>query len=281
MSTANQQTLAKTGTPNDIYNYVDACEDAQGMWQHVKRLMQGTDLSQQERHSRLMNEFDKFSDEADESLKSVYESKDHFNKLYDYLSQCEPHVNASRVKKNARNHDPLALVVNSYANPSYSHASPSYSQSPQPYYPTMSLIHPFVHENEDDYQGDIQVFSMEHDAALHKNKKLKFNLETEENDFMLMNAYGNDQVEDLNASMIMMARIQRTNNKSDAELTYDAEVISKEFETIKHTSVDDQIDSDIIFNDPYVEDNSIQAEHDQDAHDQSFAGLKSLFIMYK
>ncbi|GKD95068.1 reverse transcriptase domain-containing protein, partial [Tanacetum coccineum] len=321
-------------TPNDIYNSVDACEDAQGMWQHVKRLMQGTDLSQQERHSRLMNEFDKFSDEADESLKSVYESKDHFNKLYDYLSQCEPHVNASRVKKNARNHDPLALVPNSYANSSYSHASPSYSRSLQPYYVTHP---PFVHDYKDDYQGDIQgqlgIKQLMQEMVLLKRleseknflriprttstlgkanvrcyncngkghyardypkprvrdakyfrvqmllatkHEAEVNLDTEENDFMLMNAYGNDQVEDLNASMIMMARIQRTNNKSDAELTYDAEVISKKFKTIKHTSVDDQIDSDIIFDDPYVEDNSRQFEHDQDAHDQNFVGLESL-----
>ncbi|GKB56647.1 reverse transcriptase domain-containing protein [Tanacetum coccineum] len=274
-----------------------------------------------------------------ESLASVYESKAHFDKLYDYLSQCEPYVNASRAKKNARNHDPLALVANSYANPSYSHASPSYSRSLQPYYVTHP---PFVHDYKDDYQWDIQgqlgIKQLMQETVLLKRleseknflriprttstlgkanvwcyncngkghyardypkprvrdakyfrvqmllatkHEAEVNLDTEENDFMLMNAYGNDQVEDLNASMIMMARIQRTNNKSDAELTYDAEVISKEFETIKHTSVDDQIDSDIIFNDPYVEDNSIQAEHDQDAHDQSFAGLKSLFIMYK
>ncbi|GKE58324.1 hypothetical protein Tco_1497509 [Tanacetum coccineum] len=46
------------GIPNDIYNSVDACEDAQGMWQRVKRLMQGTYISQQERHSRLINECD-------------------------------------------------------------------------------------------------------------------------------------------------------------------------------------------------------------------------------
>ncbi|GKA35929.1 integrase, catalytic region, zinc finger, CCHC-type containing protein, partial [Tanacetum coccineum] len=80
-------------------------------------------------------------------------NKEHFDKLYDYLSQCEPYVNASRAKRNARNHDPLALVANSYANPSYSHASPSYSQSPQPYYVTHSL---YVHDYDDDYQGEIQ-----------------------------------------------------------------------------------------------------------------------------
>ncbi|GJY07693.1 hypothetical protein Tco_0374747 [Tanacetum coccineum] len=60
------------GIPNDIYNSVDACQHAQQMWQRVYRLMQGIDLSMQERHSRLMNEFDKFSVEAGESLESVY-----------------------------------------------------------------------------------------------------------------------------------------------------------------------------------------------------------------
>nr|GFC11986.1 hypothetical protein [Tanacetum cinerariifolium] len=32
------------GIPNDIYNFVDACQDAQAMWKRVQRLMQGNDL---------------------------------------------------------------------------------------------------------------------------------------------------------------------------------------------------------------------------------------------
>ncbi|GJW48223.1 integrase, catalytic region, zinc finger, CCHC-type containing protein [Tanacetum coccineum] len=76
------------------------------------------------------------------------------------------------------------------------------------------------------------------------------NLDTEENDFMLMNAYGDDQLEELNASVIMMARIQPTNDKSDAEPTYDAEVISK--------------------------DNSGKAKHDPNAHDQHYVDIESL-----
>ncbi|GJS56387.1 zinc knuckle CX2CX4HX4C containing protein [Tanacetum coccineum] len=118
------------GIPNDIYNSFDACKDAQGMWQRVKRLLQVT-----------------------LTLQSHRLSTDRFDRLYVYLSQCEPHVNASRAKKTARNHDPLALVVNSYANPSYSHANPSYSRSPQPYYVTHP---PSVHDYDDDYQGKIQ-----------------------------------------------------------------------------------------------------------------------------
>ncbi|GKC52315.1 integrase, catalytic region, zinc finger, CCHC-type containing protein [Tanacetum coccineum] len=155
MSTVNQQTLAESGTI-----------DTQGMWQRVKRLTQGTDISQQERHLRLMNEFDQFAIEAGESLTFMYESKyvtltrqnytldtNHFNKLYDYLSQYEPHVNASRVKKATRNHDPLALVANSYANPSHSHASTSHSHLQPPYYVTHP---PSMHDYDDDYQGEIQ-----------------------------------------------------------------------------------------------------------------------------
>ncbi|GKB78447.1 hypothetical protein Tco_0945342 [Tanacetum coccineum] len=117
------------GIPNDIYNSVDACQNAKAMWNRVKRLMQGTDLSLQERHSRLMNEFDKFSAEAGESLESN-----------------EPNVNASRAKRTARNHDPLALVANTYASPSYSRPS-------QSYYVTHP---PLVQDYDDDYQGEVQ-----------------------------------------------------------------------------------------------------------------------------
>nr|GEY77300.1 hypothetical protein [Tanacetum cinerariifolium] len=37
--------------------------------------------------------------------------KEHFNVLYNYLSQFEPHVKSSEANKAARNHDPLALVA--------------------------------------------------------------------------------------------------------------------------------------------------------------------------
>ncbi|GKA58126.1 hypothetical protein Tco_0757314 [Tanacetum coccineum] len=81
---------------------------------------------------------------------------EHFDELYDYLSQFELHVNASKEKKDARNHDPLALVANSYANPSHSHASPSYSCSPPPYY----VIHPlFVQDYDDDDYGRVDIQS--------------------------------------------------------------------------------------------------------------------------
>ncbi|GJU52522.1 hypothetical protein Tco_1226236 [Tanacetum coccineum] len=95
-----------------------------------------------------------------------------------------------------------------------------------------------------------------------------------ENDFMLNNAYGDNTLEELNAAVIMMARIQPTYDKSNAKPTYDVEFISKvnasqinmingllsksdheqrhyeKIKTIIHISADDQIDYDNIFDDP-------------------------------
>ncbi|GKD30799.1 hypothetical protein Tco_1241577 [Tanacetum coccineum] len=45
------------------------------------------------------------------------------------------------------------------------------------------------------------------------------NLNEEENDFMLDNHYGDDSLEELNAAVIMMARIQPIDDKADAEQT--------------------------------------------------------------
>ncbi|GJV89359.1 hypothetical protein Tco_1533297 [Tanacetum coccineum] len=112
----------------------------------------------------------KFVAEDGESLASVYER---FSTLINIMDrneiktieisintkfQFEPHVKASKAKKAARNHDPLALVENSYAIPSYSHASPSYSLLPQPYYVTHPL---YMIDYDVDYQGEIQADTQE------------------------------------------------------------------------------------------------------------------------
>ncbi|GJZ22596.1 hypothetical protein Tco_0559635 [Tanacetum coccineum] len=125
------------------------------------------------------------------------------------------------------------------------------------------------------------------------------NLNEEENDFMLDNHYGDDSLEELNATVIMMARIQPAKNSDDAEPKHDAKTISEvnasqinpisgmsservhehtnhaKFKIDINTSDDDQIDSSIIFDDSYVENNGGEDEHDSNAHDQSVT-LESL-----
>ncbi|GJU61578.1 hypothetical protein Tco_1243413 [Tanacetum coccineum] len=59
--------------PNDIYNSMDTCKNANDIWERIKRLMFGYDVTSHVRHSHLMDEFDKFAAKEGESLESVYE----------------------------------------------------------------------------------------------------------------------------------------------------------------------------------------------------------------
>nr|GEW10185.1 hypothetical protein [Tanacetum cinerariifolium] len=234
---------------NDIYNSMDACKDTQTMWTKIKRLMQGTDISKQERHSRLMNKFDKFVVADGESLTSVYErnkaviqdgrvdiqSKNagYAGNEYDQNVKRVPRTKSTLGKTNVQ-------CYNCNGRGHYAHDCPKLRVRDAKYFREKMLL------------------ATKDEAGVR--------LDEEENDFMLDNVYGDNTLEELNAAVIMIARIQPTDDKSDAEPTYDAESHEK-LKTVIHTSVDDQIDSDIIFDDPYVEDNSRQDEHDSNAHD--------------
>ncbi|GJZ69940.1 hypothetical protein Tco_0633490 [Tanacetum coccineum] len=151
--------------PNDIYNSADACKNAKEMWERIKRLMFGSDVTSYVRHSRLMDEFDKFAVKEGESLESVYERLTTLVNIMDrnnirpilmlintkFLNCLQPEWRKYVTMKAAKNHDPLALLVHSNASSSQSHANSSYS--PQPYYVT----HPSsVVDYEDEYQGELQ-----------------------------------------------------------------------------------------------------------------------------
>ncbi|GJU60963.1 hypothetical protein Tco_1238729 [Tanacetum coccineum] len=69
-----------------------------------------------------------------------------YNVFYDQLVQFEPHVLASRAKKAAKKHDPLALIAHS--NASSSHSLTNFSYSPQSYYVTHP---PSVVDYDDEY----------------------------------------------------------------------------------------------------------------------------------
>ncbi|GJU44218.1 putative ribonuclease H-like domain-containing protein [Tanacetum coccineum] len=167
--------------PNDIYILVDACKTAQEMWERIKRLIYGSGVTNHVRHSRLMDEFDKFAAKEGESLESVYERLTtlvniygpkyvtmvrhnqigdtiSYDQLYDSLVKFEPHVQASKPKRATRNHDPLALIAHSNYSSSQSHASPCYSHSPQPYY---VIHHSSVFDYKEYYQGELQGDSQE------------------------------------------------------------------------------------------------------------------------
>nr|GEW69618.1 hypothetical protein [Tanacetum cinerariifolium] len=97
------------------------------------------------------------------------------------------------------------------------------------------------------------------------------NLNDEENDFMLDNSFEYKTLDELTAAVIMMAQIQPADDNGVKKPNYDAKAISENHEkrkTVINTSDVDQIDSNIIFDDPYVENNGGSNEHDSTAHDQ-------------
>ncbi|GJV22419.1 hypothetical protein Tco_1371439 [Tanacetum coccineum] len=51
------------GLPLDVYNLVNHHTVAKEIWDRVKLLIEGTELSLQERESKLYNEFDRFTSE--------------------------------------------------------------------------------------------------------------------------------------------------------------------------------------------------------------------------
>ncbi|GKD34136.1 hypothetical protein Tco_1249645 [Tanacetum coccineum] len=108
------------------------------------------------------------------------------------------------------------------------------------------------------------------------------NLNDEENDFMLDNSYGDKTLEEFTFAIIMMARIQPAVDNAMTKPKYVAKAVSKvnashkvheqanhgKCKTLINTSADDQIDYNIIFDDPYVENNGGSDEHDSNDHDQ-------------
>ncbi|GKD21090.1 hypothetical protein Tco_1222793 [Tanacetum coccineum] len=65
-------TVEEDGLPPDVYAIVNHCQSAKDIWERVKLLMKGTELSYQERECKLHNEFDKFTSIKGETLHEYY-----------------------------------------------------------------------------------------------------------------------------------------------------------------------------------------------------------------
>ncbi|GKA07090.1 retrovirus-related pol polyprotein from transposon TNT 1-94 [Tanacetum coccineum] len=136
------------GLPPNVYAIVNHCQFAKDIWERVKLLMKGTELSYQERECKLYNEFDKFTSVKGETLHEYYLR---FAQLINYMhiigmtmqqvqlyadrSQHEGHANKVRMMRE-RYTNPLALVANyqiHHLTPSVPHnAYHSLIISPQP-----------------------------------------------------------------------------------------------------------------------------------------------------
>ncbi|GJV54818.1 hypothetical protein Tco_1455823 [Tanacetum coccineum] len=260
--------------PKDIYNSMDACTTAQAIWQRVERLMRGTVKTKLTgKHTLLMNDLErngiKFPKVTvntkflnclqPEWVKYVTQVRlakrltDYsYDDLFDYLSQYEKVVNASRAKKLEQSHDPLALVAHTGSS----------SRIPSPYYVT----HPSsVVDYDDNYQGDAfqnnsedpHISAMINQAIMQADKvniqsrnsgndgrntrhsfipeeiievrkdEAGVTLLDKQNDFLVAGATRMEEIKELSINICLMARIQPANIDSDARPSYDFAFLSE------------------------------------------------------
>ncbi|GJW31215.1 hypothetical protein Tco_0051247 [Tanacetum coccineum] len=65
-------TVKVDGLPPDVYALVNHCQSVKDIWERVKLLMKGIELSYQERKCKLYNEFDKLTSVKGETLHAYY-----------------------------------------------------------------------------------------------------------------------------------------------------------------------------------------------------------------
>ncbi|GJW77723.1 hypothetical protein Tco_0139405 [Tanacetum coccineum] len=254
-STTHQQSLVDAGSETRPPMLERA------MWQRVERLMRGTVQNKVDRETHFNNEFDQFVSEPGEALVSVY---NRFAQLMNDLEQNGikfPRVTvntkflnclqpewikyvtqvrlAKRAKKLEKSHDPLTLVAHTGSS----------SRNPSPYYVT----HPSsVADYDDDYQGD--------DEA-------GVTLTDEQNDFLIVDVTQMEEIEELRPSYdsAFLSKVQNPSTsfvnplfaKDNQEQKY-----PKQPKIINNTIGDDQIDNNIIFDEPNVDVNSGSVECD-------------------
>ncbi|GKA77508.1 hypothetical protein Tco_0783969 [Tanacetum coccineum] len=125
--------------PPDVYTLVNHHTVSKEIWDIVKLLIEGSELSLQEQESKLYNEFDVFTSKKGETIHSCYLSKfvtdvklakdihtTNFDQLYAYLRQHEVHANEVRITRKIFL-DPFALVANIYNSPPFYNNQPQYT----------------------------------------------------------------------------------------------------------------------------------------------------------
>ncbi|GJU51086.1 hypothetical protein Tco_1220641, partial [Tanacetum coccineum] len=246
--------------PNDIYNSVDACKNATEMWERIKRLMFGSNVTSHVRHLRLTDEFDKFTAKERESLESVYERLTTLVNIMD-----------------RNNVLPISVSINTkFLNYEYQGELQGDSQEDKLTTAMMLLARAITQKFSTPTNNHLHTSSNTRNQAVIQDGRV---------DIQTKNAvYGSTEetMEELTAAVMLMAQIQSADGNAKIVPSYDAKAASEvnasskvhdqmrheERKTIIQTSDDDQIDSNIIFDDPYVENTGGTSDHESNDHDE-------------
>ncbi|GKB00171.1 hypothetical protein Tco_0828164 [Tanacetum coccineum] len=116
------------GLPKDIYTLINHYTDAKDIWDNVKMLLEGFELSKDECESQLYDEFKHFRQNKGETIRNIKMTmpkilfklnrglkQSNYDQRYAYLKQHEAHANENEMMLERYNQhaiDPLALVSN-------------------------------------------------------------------------------------------------------------------------------------------------------------------------
>ncbi|GKA90009.1 hypothetical protein Tco_0811821 [Tanacetum coccineum] len=126
------------GLPKDIYSLINHYTDAKDIWDNVKMLLEGSELTKEDRESQLYDDFEHFRQNKGETIHDYYVRfviavklnkglKDsNFDQLYAYLKQHEVHANKNKMmleRLTQQTVDHLALMSN--VSPQHYHSQSS------------------------------------------------------------------------------------------------------------------------------------------------------------
>ncbi|GKE24428.1 hypothetical protein Tco_1435940, partial [Tanacetum coccineum] len=113
------------GLPKDIYTLINHYTDSKDIWDNVKMLLEGSELTKDERESQLYDEFEYFCQNKGETITNTIFvtavklnkglKQSNYDQLYAYLKQHEAHANENKMMLERYNQhaiDPLSLVSN-------------------------------------------------------------------------------------------------------------------------------------------------------------------------
>ncbi|GKD56465.1 hypothetical protein Tco_1289852 [Tanacetum coccineum] len=109
------------GLPKDIYTLINHYTDAKDIWDNVKMLLEGSELTKEDQESQLYNDFEHFSVKLNKGLRDS-----NYDQLYAYLKQHEAHANKNKMMLDRFTQhivDPLALMTNVSYQQYYSQSS--------------------------------------------------------------------------------------------------------------------------------------------------------------
>ncbi|GJV11065.1 hypothetical protein Tco_1352606 [Tanacetum coccineum] len=272
--------------PNDIYNSVDACNSAKDMWKRVERLMRGT----------IQNKVDK-------------ETLDMFVIfLRYYLQQFEKLVNVSRAKKLEKfmsfgsvapwvyfqktRHDYQQDDVHTNSEDPLTFCIKAIIQGDRVNIQSRNSGNAGRNNRRAYVQEEIETLQLFNATTVVEKDEARVILTDEQNDFLFADASRMEEIEELSVNICLIAKIQPADNTSNAGSSYDSAFISevqslsntenKEQMSPTHTKIinstigDDQIDSDIIFDEPNGHVNVNSDSIEKDTHVPDLYALEQL-----